>query len=61
MTLKEKVNEVKHLVVAGAVEELDARLAGYLTDGWELLEAKFINLDTYNKIVTVFWIIKRSV
>lgn len=59
MALKSKLAEVKHLLINGVPEEMNALVASYINDSWKILEAKLVNFDAQNRLLTVMYIFVR--
>lgn len=59
MGLKTKTAEVRHLLINGIPEELNKLIADFLNDGWKVLEAKLVNYDAQNRLLTALYILVR--
>jgi len=62
MALKEpknEITEVKHQLLSGTVEQLDAQVKDILNAGWTKLDARLFLFDRANRIMEVFYIFVR--
>lgn len=61
MPLKnKKTPEVRHLILADDMEKLNLNLAGFLQQGYRVVEAKLVNSDFHNRVFTVFYILVKD-
>jgi len=52
--------DVRHLILSGTVEQLDKQISDdYINNGWELVDAKMLLFDRYNRIMEVFYILSK--
>lgn len=61
MPLKAKTElaEVRHLLINGVPEELNKEVANLLNTGWKVLEAKLVNFDAQNRLLTILYVLVR--
>lgn len=59
MTLKSEP-VINHVWTTNTPDELNTLVAGYLSGGWKLLEAKVTQVDRYNRMLEVLYIFAKS-